>query len=150
MTECQRIGQVAVVPNGKAAGVEVGEQRLHVAQDDVAGGGIAVVADGHAPFQALDDACLAEVVADETQAAFLIEAGAVIGDDAAAFLATMLKGVHAKCGDRGGVVMAKDAKDPAFLAEPVVMPIRVIHLQRVGVVLGHLLQHHRCGSIAAG
>ena len=41
----QRVGQVAVVGDGKAAGIEIGEQRLHVAQDGVAGGRVAVVAE---------------------------------------------------------------------------------------------------------
>ena len=44
----QRIGEVAVVGDGEAAGVDVGEQRLHVAEDGVAGRRVAVVADGHA------------------------------------------------------------------------------------------------------
>ena len=39
----QRVREVAVVGDGEAAGVEVGEQRLHVAQNGVAGGRIAVM-----------------------------------------------------------------------------------------------------------
>ena len=39
------VGQVAVVRDGEAAGVELGEQRLHVAQDRLAGRRIAHVAD---------------------------------------------------------------------------------------------------------
>ena len=41
----QAVGQVAVVADGEAAAVELGEQRLHVAQDGLAGGGIADMAD---------------------------------------------------------------------------------------------------------
>jgi hypothetical protein len=67
----------------------------------------------------------------------------------------MLEGVHAERGDRGGGVMAENTENAAFLAEPIgipvhgIRPVGVIRLQRVGVVLGHLLGHHRCGSIAA-
>ena len=55
LAQRQRVGQVAVVGDGEAAGVEVGEQRLHVAQDGVAGGRVAVVADGDVALQPLDD-----------------------------------------------------------------------------------------------
>ena len=40
------VGQVAVVRDREAAELEIGIQRLDVAQDRVAGGGVAVVADG--------------------------------------------------------------------------------------------------------
>ncbi len=50
----QAVGQVAVVGDGKAAGVQFGEQRLHVAQDGFAGGGVADVADGGRAGQAVD------------------------------------------------------------------------------------------------
>ena len=48
----QGVGEVAVVGDGKAAGVEVGEQGLHVAQNGVAGGGIAVVAERDVALEA--------------------------------------------------------------------------------------------------
>ena len=51
----QRVGEIAVVGDGEAAGIEVGKQRLHVAQDGVAGGGVAVVAEGDVALEALDD-----------------------------------------------------------------------------------------------
>ena len=40
------VGQVAVMGHREAAELEIGVERLHVAQDGVAGGGVAVVADG--------------------------------------------------------------------------------------------------------
>ena len=40
------VGEVAVMRDGKAAELEIGVQRLHIAQDRVAGGGVAIVADG--------------------------------------------------------------------------------------------------------
>src|SRR6201746_644223 len=41
----QSVGEVAVVADRETAGIELGEQRLHVAQDGGAGGGIADMAD---------------------------------------------------------------------------------------------------------
>ena len=41
-----RVGQVAVMRDREAAELEIGVERLHVAQDGLAGGGIAVMADG--------------------------------------------------------------------------------------------------------
>ena len=43
----QPVGEIAVVADRETAGIEFGEQRLHVAQDGRAGGGIADMADGH-------------------------------------------------------------------------------------------------------
>ena len=48
----------------KAAGIEFGEQRLDVAQDRSAGGGVAGVADGGIAGQALDDFAAGEGVAN--------------------------------------------------------------------------------------
>ena len=149
LAEREGVREIAVVANSEAARVEIGEQRLHVAQDDVAGRRVAVVADGHTAREPLDHARLGEVVADEAEAALLIEAFAVIGDDAAAFLAAMLERVHAERGDGGGIIVTEDAENAALLAEAVAIPICFVGLQRVGVVrVRH--GHHRCGSIAAG
>ena len=41
-----RVGEVAVMRDREAAELEIGIQRLHVAQDGFAGGGVAVMADG--------------------------------------------------------------------------------------------------------
>ena len=51
----ERVGQVAVVRDGEAAELEVGEQRLDVAQHRLAGGGVAHVADGDVAVQPADD-----------------------------------------------------------------------------------------------
>ena len=50
----QAVGEVAVVGDGEAAALEFGEQRLHVAQHGLAGGGVADVADRREAFEALD------------------------------------------------------------------------------------------------
>ena len=110
------VGQVAVVADGKAAAFQFGEQRLHVAQDGFAGGRIAHMADGRGAGQAVDHLAPREGVADEAEAALGMEALAVEGDDAGGFLAAMLERVQAERGDGGGVGMAEDAEDAAFLA----------------------------------
>ena len=58
------VGEIAVVADGKAAGVELRKQRLHVAQDGFAGGRIAHMADGGIAGQAVDDLAPRKGVAD--------------------------------------------------------------------------------------
>ena len=72
-----RVGQVAVVRDREAAELEIGIQRLHVAQDGVAGGGVAVVADRGAAGQRRDHPRIAEIVADQAEAAMRMEVLAV-------------------------------------------------------------------------
>ena len=112
----QPVGEIAVMADRKAAGIELGEQRLHVAQDGGAGGGIADMADGGVAGQALDHLAAGEGVADQAEPAFAVKAAAVEGDDAGGFLAAMLQGVQSERGDGGGFGVAEDAEHAAFLA----------------------------------
>ena len=105
----------------EAAGVELGEQRLHVAQDRFAGGGIAHVADRRRARQALDRRGAGEMVADQAQATLGMESRAVEGDDARRLLAAMLQRVQPQRGDRGGVGVPENPEDAAFLVQPVVV-----------------------------
>ena len=109
----------------EAAGIELGEQRLDVAQDGVAGGGVAHVADRHGAGQAVDDLAPREGVADEAEAALGVEALAVVADDAGGLLAAVLQGVQAERGDGGGVGVSVDAEHAAFLAQPVAVELEV-------------------------
>jgi hypothetical protein len=119
--EARRIGQVAVMPDGEAAGGELREQRLHVAQHGVAGGGVAVVADRGMAVQPADHRLAVQVVADLSEAAMGMELPAVERDDAAGFLSPMLQGVQAERGERRGVGRAPDAENAAFLVQLVVV-----------------------------
>ena len=112
----QPVGEIAVVADREAAGIEFGEQRLHVAQDGGAGGGIADMADRGVAGQALDHLAAGKRVADQAEPAFAVKAGAVEGDDAGGLLAAMLQGVQSERGDGGGFRMAEDAEHAAFLA----------------------------------
>ena len=105
----------------EAAELEIGIQRLDVAQDRVAGGGIAVVADRGAARQPVDHLLIAEIVADRAKAAMRVELVAVERDDAGRFLAAVLQRVQAERGHRGGVGMAEDAEYAALLVQPVVV-----------------------------
>ena len=110
-------------PTAKPPAFELGEQRLHVAQDGGAGGGIADVADRDSAGQALDHLAAGEGVADEAEPALAVEAAAVEGDDAGGFLAAMLQGVQAERGDGGGFGVAEDAEHAAFFAQRVAFEI---------------------------
>ena len=70
----QAVGEVAVMADREAAGVEFGEQRLHVAQDGRAGGGVADMADRDVAGQALDHLAAGEGVADQAEPALAVEA----------------------------------------------------------------------------
>ena len=121
----EAVGEIAVVADGEAAAFELGEQRLHVAQDGLAGGRIAHMADRRGAGQPVDHLAAGEGVADEAEAALGMEALAVEGDDAGGFLAAMLERVQAERGDRRRVGMAEDAEDAAFLAQAVGIRIEV-------------------------
>ncbi len=103
----------------EAAGGELGEQRLHVAQDGAAGRRIAHMADRGGARQPLDRRRAGEMVADQPEPLLRMEPLAVEGDDAGRFLAAMLQRVQAERGDRGGVRVAENAEHPAFLAQAV-------------------------------
>ena len=68
-----RVGQVAVMRHREAAELEIGVERLHVAQDGAAGRGVAVVADRRGAGQRGDHPRVAEIVADQAQAAMRME-----------------------------------------------------------------------------
>jgi hypothetical protein len=122
--ERQAVGEVAVVGDGEAAAVELGEERLDVAQDRLAGGRVAHVADGRKAEEALDRGAVREGVADEAELLLRVEDAPVEGDDAGRLLAAVLEGMKAERGDGRGIRMAEDAEDAAFLAQGVAVPIR--------------------------
>jgi hypothetical protein len=87
------VGEIAVMADGEAATFQLGKQRLHVAQNGLAGGRIAHVADGGGARQAVDHFAAGEGVTDQAEAPFGMEAMAIEGDDAGSFLATVLERV---------------------------------------------------------
>ena len=111
LAQGQEVGQVAVVGDGDAAGLQVGEHRLDVAQDAAAGGGIAGVADGRAPGSR-SSRSRRKGVGDVAHVAFGVEALAVERGDAAGLLAAVLQGVQAQRRDRGGVGLPNTPNTP--------------------------------------
>ncbi len=119
----QPVGQIAVMSDREAARLEFGEQRLDIAQDRVAGGRIAHMADRRPPRQAVDGRAAREVIPDQPLPALRVEPDAVESDDAGSLLAAMLQRVQPERDDRGGVGVIEDAEDAAFLAQPVAVRI---------------------------
>ena len=115
----QTIGQIAVMGNGKAAPRQFGEQRLHIAQNGFAGCGIAHMADGTFAFQAFDNSAVGKAIADKTQTALGMEPLSVKTHNACGFLSAMLQGMETKGCDGCRLGMAVNAKNPAFLAQPI-------------------------------
>src|ERR1700720_2261624 len=113
------VSEVAIVADGEAAGIELGEQRLHVAQDGLAGGRIAHMADCGIAGQTVDDLAPRKGVADQAETTLGVEALAVEGDDAGRFLAAVLQGVQAERGNRGRVRVAENAEYAALFAQPI-------------------------------
>ena len=105
----------------EAAELEIGVERLHVAQDGLASGGIAVVADGARTRQRGDDAGVAEIVADQAEPALLVEAPAVIADDAGGLLPAVLQRVQAERGYGRRIDDVPDAEDAALLVQRVII-----------------------------
>ena len=119
------VGKVAVVRDRQAAELEIGEQRLHVAQHGVAGGGIAVVADRTGARQAGHDARVGEIVADQAHPLVAPQLLAVEAGDAGRGLAPVLQRVQRERGDRGGVGAVPHADHGAFLMRMVVVAVWV-------------------------
>src|SRR5262249_56120374 len=112
------VGKLAIVGDGKAAAVELGEQRLHVAQDGLAGGRIAHMPDRDRAGQAVDHLAAGEALAHKAHAALGMEALAVVGDDAGGFLAAMLECVEAERRNRRGIRVAEHAAYPPLPPHP--------------------------------
>ena len=111
------VGQIAVVADGEPAELEIGEQRLHVAQRHLAGRRIAHMADRGPPGQPRDHLFRAEIVADLAHAAMGAELLAVIGDDAGRLLSAMLQRVQAERRERRRLGVAIDPEHAAFLVQ---------------------------------
>ena len=119
----------------KPAAVELREQRLHVAQNGLAGRRIAHVAHGRDPGQALDHLAAGEVVTDEPQPPLGMKSPAIERDDAGGLLAAVLERVQAEGGDRRRVRMSEYAEDAALFTQPVAVEVEA------GIVssFGHLI-----------
>ena len=132
--QLQRVGQIAVMADGQPAELEIREQRLHVAQQRLAGGRITIVADGGMAFQPRHHIGRDEDFRHMAKPAMGIKALAVEGNDPAGLLSPMLQRVQPQGRMRGGILRAEDAEDRAFLAQVIVVFgfRRFGHVERVG------------------
>ena len=136
----QAIGEIAVMADGKAAGIELGEQRLHVAQNGIAGGRITHMADCGVAGQAIDHLAARKGVADEAEATLGVETLAVEADDAGGFLAAMLQRVQAERGNRRGVGVAEDTEYAALFTQPIAVEVEegsFCHGHRLAIISMH-------------
>ena len=117
------VGEIAVMGDRKAARIEFGEQRLNVAQEGRAGRRVAHMADGELAGQLLDHVALGEGLLDEAEPALGMVEFPVESDDAGRLFPAVLQGVQAERGDRGGVAVAIDPEQAAFLAQAVAVEI---------------------------
>ncbi len=115
-----RVGQVAVMRDGKPAEIHIGIKRLDVADARLARRRIAVMADSGMAGQKIDDGRIAERAVNKAKRLFAVKMLAVETDDAAGFLASVLQGMQPERRKRRRVVMAVHAKDAAFVVELVV------------------------------
>ena len=129
--QSKKVGQVAVVGQGDAAGRHVGEHRLDVAQHAAAGGGIAGVADGGGAGQSDRQVLAEEGVAHVAHMLLVMEALAVEGGHAAGLLAAVLQGVHAQDHQAGGVGDAVHPEHAALDAGTVIQGIARVRTVRL-------------------
>src|SRR6185369_7586740 len=116
------IGQIAVMGEGEAPELQIGEERLDIAQDGLTGGGIADMADGRMALQLGHHLLGGEIVGHMAQRPVGVELAAVEGDDAGGLLAAVLQGMQAEDGPRRRLLTPiVDADDSAFFLELVVV-----------------------------
>ena len=106
---------------GKAAEGQVGIERLDIADQRAAGGGVAIVADGAMALQHGNHFLVAEGLVDQAQRAVGVEMRAVEADDSSRLLPAVLQSVQAQRGQGRGVAVAEHAEHAAFLMQLVVV-----------------------------
>ena len=106
---------------GQAAEFHLGEQRLHVAQQGLAGGGIAHMADRAVALELADHRLVAEAILHMAQITMIVEGLAVERDDAGRLLAAVLERMQAQRHQGGRLGMTVNAEDAAFLAQMIVV-----------------------------
>jgi hypothetical protein len=137
------VGQVAVVGDRQPAAGDVDEQRLDVAQDRLAGGGVTIMTDRGVAPELADDGPGAEIVADQAEPAMGVEVSAVVADDAARLLAAVLQGMEPERRVRSRLIVADDAEDAAFLVEAVK---RIVVADRGGLLRYLVVSSRRSSS----
>ena len=111
------VGEVAVVAQGHISIMETENERLNVVGAARAGSGVAHVANRPVSLQAFDFSLVAEHLGQQTRSAMTDEMTIIVGDNAGTLLTAMLQRVQAEVGESGGVRVAPNAENTAFLVD---------------------------------
>src|SRR4030042_1501559 len=112
------VEQVAVVAQGELAMLSLHVHRLGVLDAAGAGGGVAVVADGHEAGKERQ-VVLIEHLGDQAHSGANVDAASVACGDAGALLAAVLEGVDTVEGDPCYVFVRREHAEDATLLSPV-------------------------------
>src|SRR5258707_10635502 len=106
---------------GEAAELQIGKERLHIAQAGATGRRVAHMADGTESSQPTDHRFFRKMIGNKTGRAIGMEFTAIEADDARRFLATMLQSMQAEDGMGRRVIIPENSKDAAFLFQMVIV-----------------------------
>ncbi len=109
-----------------AAGI-IDHDRLDIFQVAAAGSRVANVTDGVAARQLVENRIPFKAIRYQTHTTVGMQVLTVAGDDTAAFLAAMLQRVKPEVGQVGGLRMAEDAEDSAFILKLVEHKVSFLH-----------------------
>ncbi|WOL03560.1 hypothetical protein Cni_G12280 [Canna indica] len=111
------VDEVPVVGDSEPAEAVAGDQGLDVGEGGGgAGGGVAVMAYGGGADESLELGSIREDLGDEAEAGARVQVGAIRGDDAGAFLPTVLQSVQTQVAQFRGLRVADYAEDAALLS----------------------------------
>ena len=111
------VGEVAVVAQGHISIMETEDERLNVVGAARAGSGVAHMANRPVSLQTFDFSLVAEHLGQQTRSAMTDEMTIIVGDNAGTLLTAMLQRVQAEVGESGGVRVAPNAENTAFLVD---------------------------------
>src|SRR4029078_8193280 len=123
--------------DGEATGIKLGEQRLHVADDRLAGRRGAHMSDRRTSRPAIDHLAAGKGIAHETKPSLGMKSLAIERNDAGCLLAAMLKCVQAERREGAAARMTENAEDATLLAPAVGLGIERFMRQRYEVSIVH-------------
>ncbi len=94
----QCVGEIAIMGQREAAGVEIGEEGLHISERRLADGRVAHMSNGCGATQMIDNRLAAKMVAHKAEPPFRVKLCAVKAHNACGFLPSMLQSMKAECG----------------------------------------------------
>ena len=92
---------------------------------------------GRTSLKACNRRLFGKTVANQTNSPLSVEPSTVIADQTGRLLPAVLQRMHPKRRQSGGVVMAEDAEDTAFLMQQVAVEIEIFGILRSGCAVVH-------------